>query len=43
MQSMPYCLRAVRKRSEYFPPSPNVASGPSVRETWTTLHRTCYK
>ena len=39
MQSIPYCLRAERKRSWYFPPSPPyLANGPSNRLIWPTLH-----
>ena len=38
MQSIPYCLRAERKSSWYFPSSPYLANGPSTRLIWPTLH-----
>ena len=38
IQSIPYCLRAERKSSWYFPPSPYLANGPSTRAIWPTLH-----
>ena len=37
IHNIPYCLRAVRKRSLYFPSFPNFDKGPSVRVIIPTL------
>ena len=43
IHNIPYCLRAVRKRSLYFPSFPNFDKGPSVRVIMPTLKATLWK